>query len=115
MIVEFKRNSRQKRMNPKIARVLLAKGVIRIVSEDEPTPVQTEVPAAPIAESAPVAEVVEVVEAPVEPAEITAPSADGLDEMDREALLKMAEDLGLKIHGRTGDDKIRETLREHFK
>lgn len=112
MIVEFKRNGRQKRMNPKIARVLLKKGVIRIVSEDEPTPAQTEVPAAPIAESAPVAE---VVEAPVEPAEITAPPADGLDEMDREALLKMAEDLGLKIHGRTGDDKIRETLREHFK
>lgn len=105
MIVEFKRNGRQKRMNPKIARVLLAKGVIRIVSEDVPKPATVEVPAAPVAEIVPVAEVVESTNTP----------ADGLDEMDRDALLKMAEDLGLKIHGRTGDDKIRETLREHFK
>lgn len=52
--------------------------------------------------------------APADPAN-TAPSSDGLDEMSREELLKFAEESGLKIHGRTGDEKIRETLREHFK
>lgn len=109
MIVEFKRNGRQKRMNDKVARVLLAKGIIRVVSDDEPAPIQTEVPAAPVEEVVPAAEAAEPT------AEITAPPADGLDKMDKDQLLKFAEDLGIKIHGRTGEEKIREIIREHTK
>jgi len=40
---------------------------------------------------------------------------DGLEQMDREALLKYADELGLKVHGRSGDEKIRETIRGHLK
>lgn len=112
MIVEFKRNGRQTRMNDKIARVLLKKGVIRIVSEDAPKPATVEVPAAPVAEIVPVAEVVESTEPA---AEITAPSADGLDEMDRDQVLQFAKELGIRIHGGTGVEKAREIIREHTK
>jgi hypothetical protein len=47
--------------------------------------------------------------------EPVAASSDGLDEMNREQLLKFAEDLEIKIHGRTGDERIREIIREHTK
>lgn len=42
-------------------------------------------------------------------------ASDGLDEMDREQLLSFAKDLGIKIHGRTGEEKAREIIREHTK
>lgn len=42
-------------------------------------------------------------------------SDDGLDSMSRDGLLKMADDLGIKIHHRTGEERIRETLRDQFK
>lgn len=101
MIVEFKRNGRRKNMNAKVARVLEQKGQVRIIGED-PAPVVNVVSAAQDRPSLPATDAQDV-------------NPDGLDQMDREQLLKFAEDLEIKIHGRTGDDRIREIIREHTK
>lgn len=101
MIVEFKRNGRRKNMNPKVARVLADKGHVKIIQADEPAPVFVE----PEKQPEP-----PVIAPPQEPQ-----ASDGLDEMDREQLLSFAKDLGIQIHGRTGDERIREIIREHTK
>lgn len=36
---------------------------------------------------------------------------DGLDSLDRDALLSIAQKRGIKVHHRTGADKLREALR----
>lgn len=101
MIVEFKRNGRRKNMNAKVARVLEQKGQVRIIGED----------------SAPEAKADSTISEPINlpAADVQNANPDGLDQMDREQLLKFAEDLEIKIHGRTGDDRIREIIREHTK
>lgn len=111
MIVEFKRNGKRARMNPKIARFLAKKGKIKIVADEIAAPAVEPEPAAPVAPIDPASE------APAGEVAEVAPSATGddLDTMNREELLKFAEDLGIKIHGRTGDEKIREIIREHTK
>lgn len=114
MIVEFKRNGKRARMNPKIARFLATKGKLKIVGDEAVTPAAQPEPAAQIAPVTAGAIAPEV--ATGEHAETEAPAAsDGLDEMSREQLLKFAEDLGIKIHARSGDEKIREIIREHTK
>lgn len=100
MIVEFKRNGRRKNMNPKVARALADKGHVKIIAEEAQAAVAQE----PEKQPQP------LVITPQEPQ-----SSDGLDEMDREQLLKFAEDREIKIHGRTGEEKIREIIREHKK
>lgn len=111
MIVEFKRNGRRKNMNPKVARVLAAKGHVRIIDEQEACR-----PAEPVSGAIPDEQTKDddSQAAQVMPPEPAA-TADGLDEMNREQLLKFAEDLEIKIHGRTGDERIREIIREHAK
>lgn len=37
-----------------------------------------------------------------------------LEEMNKEALLAYAKELGLDIHGRTGEEKIREAIQAHL-
>lgn len=37
-----------------------------------------------------------------------------LDEMDKPALLEYAKDLGLDIHGRTSEEKIKEQIQNHL-
>jgi hypothetical protein len=108
------KNGKKRRIPERDAKILekLGKGSICFVSENKPAPVQTEVPATPISESVPVAGVAEAVEAP---SEITTPSADGLDEMDRDQVLQFAKELGIRIHGGTGVEKAREIIREHTK
>lgn len=36
---------------------------------------------------------------------------DGLDSLDRDALLSLAKERGIEVHHRTGADKLREALR----
>ena len=95
-LIEFK-NGRQKMINSKVAQVLAEKGHIKIVEA--------------IADHEKIPEPAVIVDQ--EDASNTV--SDGLDEMDRDQLLKFAEDLEIKIHGRTGDEKIREIIREHTK
>ena len=95
------KNGRRREMNAKVAKILEKKGHLKIIQADEPAPVFDE----PEKQPEP-----PIVATPQEPQ-----ASDGLDEMDREQLLKFAEDLEIKIHGRTGDEKIREIIREHTK
>lgn len=115
MIIEFKRNGRRKRINPKIGRVLLAKGIVRLIDDGELRLAEEIAPAqsAPVIvpEVAPV-----IVDEPEPVAEAQPqPSDDGLDEMDRDQVLQFAKELGIKIHGGTGVERAREIVREHTK
>lgn len=102
MLIEVIRNGRRQRVHPKIGKVLLAKRIAKEISEDRGESGVIEVP--------------EVVDDIVNGAlAVEHPESDDLESMDRAALLAMADELGLKVHGRTGDEKIREIIREHIK
>ena len=106
MLIEVLRNGRRQRVHPKIGQILMRKKVVRELGEESTgtaDDVATEVAADPFVDVAP------DVEADVEQAD-----KPNIDEMDRESLLTLAVELGLKIHGRSGEEKIREIIREHL-
>ena len=47
-----------------------------------------------------------------ESSSLSYPSSDDLNEMDKEELMELAKKLGLKHHHNSGEDKIRELIRE---
>lgn len=86
MLIEFTRNGKAKRMNPKLARVLEKKGHVRIMDVGVKT-AAVEKPAV------------------VESANL---GAMGLDE-----LREVAVGMGIPVHHRSGEDKIRADIRAH--
>jgi len=109
MLIEVIRNGRRQRVHPKIGQVLLSKRIAKEISGESAESVA--VVADVIVEVSAESDVVEQA-APVVAEQV---DADELTGMDRAALLSMAEELGLKVHGRSGDEKIREIIREHIK
>jgi len=96
VLIEY-RNGRRKKMNLKVANTLARKGIVKIVEDSGVE--QAEVEFNPQLQ-------------PELPANEQNQQADDLDNMDRDALLKMADDLEIKIDRRMGDEKIREFIRE---
>lgn len=110
MLIEVLRNGRRQRVHPKIGQILMRKQVVRELDEKS-TDRRDELFADPAEELVPdvAADVVAAGE------EVEQADKPNIDEMDRESLLKLADELGLKVHGRSGEEKIREIIREHLK
>lgn len=103
MLIEVLRNGRRQRVHPKIGQILMRKKVVRELGEESTgtaDDVAPEVAADPVVDVAP---------------DVEQADKPNIDEMDRESLLKLADELGLKVHGRSGEEKIREIIREHLK
>ena len=97
MIVEFKRNGRQKQMNPKLARLLAKQGHVRIIDAG----VQTSVVEKPVQVTAEV-----IVENDVK---FDIPD---IDAMEVDELRELAAAQGITVHHRAGAERIRELLRD---
>lgn len=99
MLIEFTRNGKAKRMSPKLARVLEKKGHIRIVDVG----VQTAVVERPSA--------VEQISQTLK--ESVLRLDPDIENMGLDELREVAAGLGIPVHHRSGEDKIRADIRAH--
>lgn len=98
MIIEFKRNGRQKRINPKLGRLLAKQGHVSIVDVGVET-VATEKLVVGTSSFT-------VVEPETEMEEFQ------FESMNIEQLREMAAAMGVPVHHRAGEEKIRSALAE---
>lgn len=104
MLIEFTRNGKSKRMNPKLARVLAKKGHVRIADVG----VQTE------AVEKPTQSVTQSVSIGYIPDGMPTTKEAPLYDMSLEQLRAHAEQLGITVHHRAGAEKIRSDIRAHM-
>jgi len=115
MVIEFKRNKKQKRVNCHVGRILVKKGIAKVITEDGLLTSEPVLIDEPVVET-----ITEVADEVAEPeneiplAETLPANSDGLDELSRAELLKMVDDLEINIDRRSGADKIIAIIRERM-